>query len=134
MIGMIYICHGFTEHMANYNGVGEFLSSKGFYCFGTDLVSHGFSDTANGLPAFIPDFKECRDDIIDHIKHEIQMIEGKHYGVGKVPPLFIIGHSMGGMLSIRLVQDHPDLFKAMVLVGPLIYPGPSGVLRREILS
>ena len=62
------------------------------------------------------------------------MIESKHYGVGVVPPLFIIGHSMGGMLSIRLVQDHPDLFKAMVLVGPLIYPGPSAILRRKILS
>ena len=28
VIGQIYICHGFTEHMENYNGVAEHLSSK----------------------------------------------------------------------------------------------------------
>ena len=36
IIGLVYICHGFTEHMGNYNGVGEFLSDAGFRCFGTD--------------------------------------------------------------------------------------------------
>ena len=41
VVGLIYICHGFTEHMGNYNGVAEYLSAKGFYCFGTDLVGHG---------------------------------------------------------------------------------------------
>ena len=46
----------------------------------------------DGLPAFIPDFKECHEDIIDHIKYEQEMIEN-HYGLN--PPLFIIGHSMG---------------------------------------
>ena len=49
----------------------------------------------DGLPAFIPDFKECHDDIIDHIKYEQEMIEN-HYGLN--PPLFIIGHSMGKIL------------------------------------
>ena len=23
VLGLVYICHGFTEHMANYNGLGE---------------------------------------------------------------------------------------------------------------
>ena len=54
--------------MEGYNGVGEWLSTKGYYCFGTDLVGHGLSDTVDGLPAFIPDFKECRDDILEHIE------------------------------------------------------------------
>ena len=69
VIGLVYICHGFTEHMANYNGVAEFLSRAGYYCFGTDLVGHGLSESVEDhLKAFIPDFGACRLDILDHIK------------------------------------------------------------------
>ena len=65
---------------------------KGFYCFGTDLVGHGNSDKIKGLPVFIPDFKECRDDILDHIHDVKQFMESQY---GQAPPLFILGHSMG---------------------------------------
>ena len=65
---------------------------KGFYCFGTDLVGHGNSDKIEGLPVFIPDFKECLDDIIDHINYVKQFMESQY---GQVLPLFILGHSMG---------------------------------------
>ena len=68
---------------------------KGFYCFGTELVGHGNSDKIEGLPVFIPDFKECRDDILDHI-HDVKKFLETQYG--QAPPLFILGHSMGKVL------------------------------------
>ena len=40
----------------------------------------------------------------------------------------------GGMLTVRLVIDNPDLFKAVVLIGPLIYPGPSEILKNVPMS
>jgi len=39
-------------------------------------------------------------------------------------PLFLIGHSMGGMIAVRAVLRHPGFFKGMILNGPLIVPGP----------
>ena len=48
----------------------QVLSDAGFHCFGTDLVGHGLSDTMDGLKAYIPDFKTCRQDILDHILSE----------------------------------------------------------------
>ena len=36
---------------------------------------------------------------------------------------------MGGMITIRLALDDPKLFRAIVLVGPLIHVGPSTLLR-----
>ena len=41
---------------------------------------------------------------------------------------------LGGMLTIRLCLDHPDIFQACVLIGPLIYPGPSRIMRSLPMS
>ena len=43
-------------------------------------------------------------------------------------PLFIIGHSMGGMIALRAVLRHPGFFTGMILNGPLIVPGPQVLL------
>ena len=37
----------------------------------------------------------------------------------------MIAHSMGGMVAIRAALNHPELFRGMVLVGPLVIPGPT---------
>ena len=38
--------------------------------------------------------------------------------------MFLIGHSMGGMIALRAVLRHPGFFTGLVLNGPLIVPGP----------
>ena len=38
-------------------------------------------------------------------------------------PLFMVAHSMGGMVALRAALCHPKMFKGMVLNGPLIIPG-----------
>ena len=38
--------------------------------------------------------------------------------------MFLIGHSMGGMIALRSVLRHPGFFSGMILNGPLIVPGP----------
>ena len=109
-----------------YNGIGEFLSNQGYFCFGTDLVGHGESSLIDHRRAYIDDFAQCRRDIIDHIESEKKTIE-EFYKV--TLPVFGVAHSMGGMIMIRLAVDNPDLFTAMVLVGPLIYFGSSAVVK-----
>lgn len=37
--------------------------------------------------------------------------------------LYAVGHSLGGMLSMLLASEHPDTFKSMVLLDPVIFPG-----------
>ena len=88
----------------------KFLSDAGFQCFGTDLVGHGLSDTVEGHKGYIPDFEACRQDIINHIQSE-QTKYGSHLKT------FCIAHSMGGMLSLRLTLDNPNLFSGIVLVS-----------------
>ena len=76
--------------------------------------------------AYIGDFAQCRQDILDHIADEKKLI--RDLG-GQDLPLFTVAHSMGGMIMIRVALDHPELFTAMVLDGPLIYFGSSRLLR-----
>ena len=40
-------------------------------------------------------------------------------------PLFLIGHSMGGMVVVRAAIQYPNKFAGMALIGPLIVPGAS---------
>lgn len=39
-------------------------------------------------------------------------------------PIYIVGHSMGGMIVLRTALNHPDLFAGIIFQGPLIIPGP----------
>merc|ERR1719278_346504 len=48
------------------------------------------------------------------------MLKEKHPSL----PLFLVGHSMGGMIALRCVIRNPELFDGFVLNGPLIVPGP----------
>ena len=86
---------------------------RGLIVFGHDHVGHGSS---HGKRVYI----ESVDHYVDDVVHHCLIMKEKHHDL----PLFIVGHSMGGMIAIRTVLRYPHLFKGMVLNGPLIVPGP----------
>lgn len=110
---LVYLSHGFSEHLGLYSEVGEFMGQRGFLAFGHDHVGHGNSE---GKRVYIEHVDHYVDDVINHC----MTMQDKHPNL----PLFIVGHSMGGMIAVRSVLRHPGFFKGMVLNGPLIVPGP----------
>jgi len=110
---LVYLSHGFSEHLGLYKEVGEFIGERGFLAFGHDHVGHGSSQ---GKRVYIENVDHYVDDVIHHCME----MQDKHNNL----PIFIVGHSMGGMIAVRSVLRHPDFFKGMVLNGPLIVPGP----------
>ena len=117
---LVFLCHGFCEHLANYHSIGEALAAEGVLAFGHDHVGHGRSE---GIRAYIDTVDEYVDDLIDHCME----IRGRY---DSNIPLFMVAHSMGGMVAIRAAISHPRFFRGMVLVGPLVIPGQTvfGVL------
>lgn len=88
------------------------LMAQRFHCIAVDLPGYGRS------PAFeerttIPAYVELIADLIEQIS------DG---------PVVLVGHSMGGMISITLALSHPVLVERMVLLNPTI----SGILSTSI--
>jgi len=111
--GLIFLSHGFSEHLGLYGEVGQFLSERGFLAFGHDHVGHGGS---GGRRVYIESVEQYVDDVVQHST----IIQEKHPSL----PLFLVGHSMGGMIALRCVIRCPELFQGFILNGPLIIPGP----------
>ncbi|TRY64199.1 hypothetical protein TCAL_15175 [Tigriopus californicus] len=110
---LVFISHGFSEHLGLYEHVGRTLAQNNILAFGHDHVGHGRSE---GIRAYVESVDEYVNDLMDHCK-----IAKREYGN---VPLFLLGHSMGGMVVLRAGLLYPGFFRGIVFQGPLIIPGP----------
>lgn len=107
--GLVYLCHGFAEHLQWYEDLALRLTAGDLLAFGHDHVGHGRSEGVKGHVENVDDYVE---DVLRHCDD----VRAGHPGL----PLFLVGHSMGGMIAIRTAMARPELFRGVVLMGPLI--------------
>ena len=111
------------------------LAAKDYLVFGHDHIGHGESD---GKRAYIENVDHYVDDIIHHsmelkvssLLQTLDWLSGQEKY--KELPIYIIGHSMGGMIALRSVLRHPGYFSGMILNGPLVIPGPQVTRRGRV--
>lgn len=108
---LLFIVHGYCEHCLFYNELAETLKEQGLYVFSHDHVGHGQSE---GTRAHVGDFMEYVQDVFYHIELVKKKFPQK--------PVFLLGHSMGGAVSILAAISKPNYFKGILLIGPLITP------------
>jgi len=114
--GLVFICHGFGEYFCpSYDGIAEALVNNGFLVFGHDHIGHGRS---TGQRVQVKSMDEYVLPLLGHVK-KVQNDYNKEV------PLSIIGHSMGGLITVHAAMAEPDLFKCIVLMGPLITMDPT---------
>jgi alpha-beta hydrolase superfamily lysophospholipase len=89
-VGNILLVHGLAEHCGRYTHVAEAFNNIGLnvYCF--DLRGHGKSD---GPRAFVKSIDEFREDV-----------EAVYNSIPKGLPLFILGHSLGGLITLNFLM------------------------------
>ncbi|BFZ10385.1 hypothetical protein BsWGS_13424 [Bradybaena similaris] len=126
--GLVFMCHGAGEHCLYYTELAELLGERHLFVFAHDHQGHGQSE---GPRMHITDIRDYVRDIFQHI----DSVKEKFPDL----PVFIIGHSMGGAVSILAALDQPEYFAGVVLISPAVTPeqdtvGPIRICCGKILA
>lgn len=102
----IIISHGFAEHMGRYDYFSRTLTDRGLNVFRYDLRGHG----NNKDRGYLRDF----DDFVEDL-NEVKVLVGKN---DPDLPIFLLGHSMGGLITALYCTKVNDGIRGVVLSGP----------------
>ncbi len=119
--GVVQISHGMVEHALRYERLARDLTNKGYVVIANDHRGHGQTDPY--FRGFIPEgdgFHLMTDDL-----NTLYLQIMKWY---EEVPKYLVGHSMGSSLVLRLLQLYPLKPDGVILSGP---PDPSAGLLRE---
>ncbi len=106
----VLVVHGFGEHCERYAHVADALNGVRANVYTFDLRGHGKSE---GEPFLIKNIDEYRDDV-----------ETVYRTIPKDKPLFVLAHSMGGLIAIYfLLFSKPTDICGVVLSAPAIKEG-----------
>jgi alpha-beta hydrolase superfamily lysophospholipase len=93
--GVVVICHGVNSHGGQYGWTGERFAGAGFAVFALDLRGRGKSE---GERFYVEDVAEY----VADVANTIALAKSRHAGL----PVFLLGHSAGGVVSATFVLDH----------------------------
>jgi acylglycerol lipase len=101
--GVIVLVHGFNSHSGYYLWVAEELLASGLAVYALDLRGRGKSD---GERYYVEKFSEYQSDV-DMI---VKRARAAHPGL----PMFMLGHSAGGVIACNYVLDHQSEFAGLI--------------------
>jgi alpha-beta hydrolase superfamily lysophospholipase len=107
--GEVVIAHGFGEHSGRYAALTDHLIRHRYSVTAYDHRGHGLSD---GLPGHVDRFDEYEDDL-DRVLLSVR-------SRGQPRDLFLLGHSMGGLIALRYLAKERKPIAAAVVSAPLI--------------
>jgi alpha-beta hydrolase superfamily lysophospholipase len=94
---VVVICHGVNSHSGQYLWTGEQLAVRDFAVFALDLRGRGRSD---GERFYVEDIA----DYVADVAVTISLARSRYPG----RPLFLLGHSAGGVVSASYLLDHAE--------------------------
>lgn len=120
---LIFVSHGAGEHCGRYDELAQMLKGLDMMVFAHDHVGHGQSE---GERMVVSDFQVFVRDVLQHV----DTVQKDHPGV----PVFLLGHSMGGAISILAAAERPTHFSGMVLISPLVLASPESASTFKVLA
>ena len=106
---VLLIVHGLAEHSGRYMNVVNYFVPLGYAVYGFDHLGHGKSD---GTRVYVKRF----DDYTNTLKVYFDMIHRWQ----PEKPIFLVGHSMGGLISAVYLLDHQAELAGAVLSGAAV--------------
>jgi alpha-beta hydrolase superfamily lysophospholipase len=109
--GVVCLVHGLGEHSGRYAHLGEYLATNAFVLNTFDLRGHGKSEGQRGHS---PSLEVIYDDFTLFLEHARDLHPNQ--------PLFLYGHSLGGMLVLNYaIREAPSL-NAIISTSPILRP------------
>lgn len=109
--GVVLISHGMGEHSGRYSELAYDFARAGLSTYALDHRGHGRSDGRRGhvrrFVRYIHDLEKFRRRVVGAVGPEV--------------PLVFVGHSLGGLILVRYLQEYPAVSaRGAVLSSPLL--------------
>lgn len=117
------LVHGYAEHSGRYEHLGSWLAARGLAVHAFDHQGHGRSA---GRRCHVRRFS----DFLDDTELAMARVRNTHPGI----PLFVIGHSMGGLITASLASERaPDVAGFVTSGAALTSQMPLSRIRHRLL-
>jgi alpha-beta hydrolase superfamily lysophospholipase len=104
----VVVVHGLSDHAARYARMAQALADINVSTFALDLRGNGLSEGrrghANSFGCFLQD--------LDRFRREVSGL------IHPSTPLYLFGHSMGGLIALRYQQEYAGAFRGMIVSSP----------------
>jgi alpha-beta hydrolase superfamily lysophospholipase len=110
--GTVVIAHGINEHGGRYAHVAERLVRDAWLVAALDHRGHGLS---GGRRAAVERFDDWVTDLDGYIRGVL---------TDAPRPLFLLGHSLGGLIATVYALRHQDTLDGLILSSPSVMPPP----------
>ena len=111
--GSIALVHGLAEHSGRYEYVGRAFADAGYSVRAVDIRGHGHSE---GFPGQVTTLAQWHDDVAT-------VVELARSKSSPGEPVFLLGHSLGSVISASFVATFEPALTGLVLTGYAGLPG-----------
>jgi acylglycerol lipase len=108
-LAVLLIVHGYDDHSGRYMNIVNRFVTKGIAIYGLDQIGHGKSEGTRGYVRKFEDFTET-------LQIFVRLVRNNQ--VGK--PIFILGYSMGGLITSIYLIDNQKEFAGAIIISPAI--------------
>jgi pimeloyl-ACP methyl ester carboxylesterase len=115
----VILLHGLSASHYDWQSLTPALSSAGYQSFAPDLFGHGDSPKPDDPSRYTTD-------------HTLSTLSGWLDDLKLQEPAVLIGHSLGGYLSLCLALIRPRDFRGVILINPLYRPGQLSPIIRMV--
>lgn len=104
----LLIIHGLAEHGGRYQDFGRRMAGYGVSTYALDLRGHGQSEGRRGHA-----------DRFELLLQDVERFRRQVSGCQSVQlPSFILGHSMGGLITARYIEEYETSFRGAIITSP----------------
>lgn len=108
-VAIVVINHGFAEHLNRYDYVTKVLNIANIGVYRYDLRGHGRTESKKGYIDDFMDFVLDADEVVNLAKKEYPDL-----------PLFMLGHSMGGFITLCYGIEKPYKLQGQIFSGAAV--------------